>query len=95
MRSIPVEWSLFGSGPWDYSTNAQNIYNFWVVGVERSKTFESLYTMGMRGDGDREPIRLVSVLFCINEKQCPCLLGLALLCSSKSSQTRGKFFRTR
>lgn len=52
MRSIPVEWSLFGSGPWDYSTNAQNIYNFWVVGVERSKTFESLYTMGMRGDGD-------------------------------------------
>ncbi|KAI0262821.1 hypothetical protein BC834DRAFT_971882 [Gloeopeniophorella convolvens] len=52
MRSIPVEWSLFGVGPWDYSSNAQFIYNFWVQGVNRSKEYESLYTVGMRGDGD-------------------------------------------
>ncbi|OBZ74779.1 hypothetical protein A0H81_05486 [Grifola frondosa] len=38
MRSTPVEWDLFGSGPWDYGVNAQNIYNFWVVGANRSKT---------------------------------------------------------
>jgi hypothetical protein len=53
-RSIPVEWTLFGNGTaWDYDTNAQNIYNFWVEGVERAKPFETLYTIGMRGDGDR------------------------------------------
>ncbi|KAI0311862.1 hypothetical protein OF83DRAFT_1177164 [Amylostereum chailletii] len=52
MRSIPVEWDLFGQGPWDYSTNADFIYNFWVQGVNRSKTFESMYTVGMRGNGD-------------------------------------------
>lgn len=52
MRSIPVEWGLFGQGAWDYSTNAAFIYNFWVQGVERAKDFEGLYTVGMRGDGD-------------------------------------------
>ncbi|KZT00286.1 glycoside hydrolase family 115 protein [Laetiporus sulphureus 93-53] len=55
MRSIPVEWTLFGIGPWDYSTNAQNIYNFWVVGAERAKPYENVFTVGMRGDGD-EPL---------------------------------------
>ena len=54
MRSIPIEWNLFGEGPWDYSTNADFIYNFWVEGVNRSKTFESIYTVGMRGNGDRK-----------------------------------------
>lgn len=52
MRSTPVEWGLFGSGPWDYEVNAQNIYNYWVVGAERAKPYEGIYTMGMRGDGD-------------------------------------------
>ncbi|OBZ74369.1 hypothetical protein A0H81_05491 [Grifola frondosa] len=52
MRSTPVEWDLFGSGPWDYGVNAQNIYNFWVEGANRSKTFENIYTIGMRGAGD-------------------------------------------
>ena len=52
MRSIPVEWGLFGIGPWNYSTNAQNVYNFWVVGAERAKPYEGIYTVGMRGDGD-------------------------------------------
>ena len=49
MRSIPVEWSLFGVGPWDYSVNAQEIYNFWVNGTERAKPFENVFTVGMRG----------------------------------------------
>lgn len=58
-RSIPVEWSLFGNGTaWDYATNSQNIYNFWVEGVERAKPFETLYTIGMRGDGDRASISI-------------------------------------
>lgn len=50
---IPVEWNLFGNGTaWDYSTNKQVIYPFWVEGAERSRLYESLYTVGMRGDGD-------------------------------------------
>ena len=53
MRSIPVEWTLFGEGPWNYSTNAAFIYQFWVNGTERAKPYESIYTIGMRGDGDR------------------------------------------
>ena len=52
MRSIPVEWTLFGQGPWDYSTNAQFIYNFWVNGTIRAKPYENIFTVGMRGDGD-------------------------------------------
>ena len=56
MRSIPVEWSLFGEGPWNYSTNAAFIYQFWVYGAERAKPYESIYTIGMRGDGDRTQI---------------------------------------
>ncbi|KAI0659591.1 hypothetical protein C8Q70DRAFT_915222 [Cubamyces menziesii] len=49
MRSTPVEWDLLGTGPWDYSVNAQNIYNYWVEGAERSKNYENMITIGMRG----------------------------------------------
>ncbi|THH00581.1 hypothetical protein EW145_g7057 [Phellinidium pouzarii] len=52
MRSIPVEWGLFGVGPWNYSTNSQNIYDFWVNGTIRAKPYENIFTVGMRGDGD-------------------------------------------
>ncbi|KAJ6484507.1 hypothetical protein C8R47DRAFT_1280830 [Mycena vitilis] len=55
MRSIPVEWNLFGVGPWDYSVNAETINAFWVNGTIRSKPFENVWTIGMRGNGD-EPI---------------------------------------
>ena len=51
---MPVEWNLFGNGTaWDYSTNKEAIYPFWVEGAERSRLYESLYTVGMRGNGDR------------------------------------------
>ncbi|KAJ7206913.1 hypothetical protein GGX14DRAFT_456996 [Mycena pura] len=52
MRSIPVEWNLFGVGPWDYE---YNVNAFWVNGTIRSKPFENVWTVGMRGNGD-EPI---------------------------------------
>lgn len=62
MRSIPNEWTLFGEGPWNYSTNAQNIYDFWVNGTERAEPYESLFSLGMRGDGDRESLPLLFLL---------------------------------
>ena len=53
-RSIPVEWNLFGVGEWDYSVNADFIYQFWLNRTEEVKNFETLFTVGMRGDGDRK-----------------------------------------
>ena len=53
-RSIPVEWGLFGVGQWDYSENRDFIYQFWVNSTERAKNYETLFTIGMRGNGDCE-----------------------------------------
>lgn len=45
-------------GKWDYATNAPNLRNFWRGGIERMLSkgaglaYESLVTVGMRGDGD-------------------------------------------
>ncbi|MBN2069485.1 MAG: glycosyl hydrolase 115 family protein [Opitutales bacterium] len=50
-----VEWQRYGSGPWDYSKNAQVLSRFWREGVERMGAKESIVTIGMRGDGD-EPM---------------------------------------
>ena len=62
MRSTPVEFSLFGKGAWDYTTNSVNINEFWLEGTERAKPFESMFTVGMRGFGDCElsPFRTVT-----------------------------------
>ncbi|MBN2214838.1 MAG: glycosyl hydrolase 115 family protein [Bacteroidales bacterium] len=53
MMRADKEWDRYGRGPWEYSTNAENIYNFWVEGVKRNKDYESIYTLGMRGQQDR------------------------------------------
>ncbi|WP_223598824.1 glycosyl hydrolase 115 family protein [Chryseobacterium sp. GVT01B] len=37
---------------WDYSKNAEVLQKFWKSGIERSKNWEKLVTVGMRGDGD-------------------------------------------
>lgn len=39
-------------GPWNYATNKINIDKFFTDGIERSKNFENIITIGMRGDGD-------------------------------------------
>ncbi|KAL4880194.1 hypothetical protein BJY04DRAFT_228699 [Aspergillus karnatakaensis] len=41
-------------GNWDWSLNREEVKQFMDEGVERSKNWETLYTMGMRGEGDRE-----------------------------------------
>ncbi|MEO3693747.1 glycosyl hydrolase 115 family protein [Roseateles paludis] len=57
------EWHNGKSGPaaggkWDYATNAANLREFWRGGIERmmqkgdGKGYDSLVTIGMRGDGD-------------------------------------------
>jgi len=52
MLRAQQEWKRHGTGPWDYSTNAPVLNDFWRKGIERNKNYESTITLGMRGDGD-------------------------------------------
>lgn len=47
-----AEWARYGSGPWDYAKNDAVLRGFWRDSVERTKDFENIQTLGMRGDGD-------------------------------------------
>lgn len=49
------DWKRRGSGPWDYATNGNTLRDFWRKGIQRCKGWESVITVGMRGDGD-EPM---------------------------------------
>ncbi|WP_308531474.1 glycosyl hydrolase 115 family protein [uncultured Paenibacillus sp.] len=46
------DWKLHRKGPWDYSVNGEVLYRFWEEGIRRSQDYESIVTLGMRGDGD-------------------------------------------
>ena len=52
MLRAQQEWKRHGKGPWDYSQNADFLREFWKYGIDRNKKFESIITLGMRGDGD-------------------------------------------
>lgn len=55
------EWARFKGGRWDYVKNPGQLREFWRGGVQRMMgradggAFDSLVTIGMRGDGD-EPL---------------------------------------
>ncbi|MDR0834452.1 MAG: glycosyl hydrolase 115 family protein [Candidatus Symbiothrix sp.] len=46
------EWRRYGKGAWNYNTNTKVLTDFWTGGMERMKNFETVATVGMRGDGD-------------------------------------------
>ncbi len=46
------EWSLFKGGEWNYNSNKEKLQEFWRGGFERVGNYESIITVGMRGDGD-------------------------------------------
>jgi Glycosyl hydrolase family 115/Gylcosyl hydrolase family 115 C-terminal domain len=52
MLRAQQEWKRHGKGAWDYSTNGEELREFWSEGIERNKNYESIITLGMRGDGD-------------------------------------------
>jgi hypothetical protein len=52
MLRAQKEWTRHGVGPWDYAKNADILRTFWTEGIRRNKDYESLITIGMRGDGD-------------------------------------------
>ncbi|HOG32957.1 MAG TPA: glycosyl hydrolase 115 family protein [Bacteroidales bacterium] len=55
MMRAHVEWARYGTGGWNYQTNPLVLRNFWKEGMERKGDYESIVTVGMRGDGD-EPM---------------------------------------
>jgi hypothetical protein len=52
MLRAQQEWKRHGNGPWDYAKNPEVLRQFWEEGVRRNKNFESIISIGMRGDGD-------------------------------------------
>lgn len=46
------EWSRVNGGEWNYHTNKEELQRFWRGGIERMGNYESVVTVGMRGDGD-------------------------------------------
>lgn len=46
------EWRRYGKGPWNYGTNPDTLQQFWRSSVERTKNYENIMSIGMRGDGD-------------------------------------------
>ena len=52
MMRYHEEWSRYKGGPWNYETNKDNLRKFWKEGIERMGDYESVVTLGMRGDGD-------------------------------------------
>lgn len=46
------DWKAHKNGPWDYQQNEEYLRQFWQEGIERSKNYETIPNLGMRGDGD-------------------------------------------
>jgi hypothetical protein len=52
MLRAQQEWKRYGKGAWDYATNGDVLRQFWTEGIRRNRNYESIVTLGMRGDGD-------------------------------------------
>ncbi|MCL2285399.1 MAG: glycosyl hydrolase 115 family protein [Firmicutes bacterium] len=52
MTCADKEWNWSKLGDWNYATNRENIYKFWHKGTEERKNYESIITLGMRGQAD-------------------------------------------
>lgn len=53
MMRADKEWNRYGKGKWEFSTNPENLAEFWRQGAARARPYESLFTMGMRGQEDQ------------------------------------------
>lgn len=56
MNLAQQDWKRRGGTEklWNYVTNEQGLRDFWRTGIQRSKDWETIITVGMRGDGDME-----------------------------------------
>jgi len=52
MMRATQEQSRFGQGPWQWNVNNASMYTFMAEGAKRAKPYESIFTMGVRGNHD-------------------------------------------
>jgi len=52
MTCADKEWTWAKRGAWNYHTNRDEIYKFWHEGVTARRDYESIVTLGMRGQAD-------------------------------------------
>lgn len=56
MMRAHKEWTdnrqKYGNGEWNYATNAAALRRFFREGIARTRHYEKIITIGMRGDGD-------------------------------------------
>lgn len=52
MMRAHAEWKTFKGGEWNYATNEKALKTFWREGIQRMNGYESIVSLGMRGDGD-------------------------------------------
>ncbi|MCL2387430.1 MAG: glycosyl hydrolase 115 family protein [Defluviitaleaceae bacterium] len=52
MTCADKEWTWSNRGAWNYATNRDEIYKFWNEGVDKRQQYESIITLGMRGQAD-------------------------------------------
>jgi hypothetical protein len=53
MMRAQRDWSKQGGGEWDYLKNSEALRKFWAEGIRRNKDYETITTIGMRGNGDQ------------------------------------------
>lgn len=57
MQRSQQEWvrtkKNYGNGEWNYMTNEEGLKKFFREGIENTRNYESMITVGMRGDEDR------------------------------------------
>jgi hypothetical protein len=54
MQRAMSEWLGSDQGEWSWGVNKDKTRKFFEEGAERAKGYESYFTLGIRGDGDRE-----------------------------------------
>lgn len=54
MQRAMSEWLGSDQGEWSWVLNKDKIRKFFEEGAERAKGYEFYFTLGIRGDGDRE-----------------------------------------
>jgi hypothetical protein len=52
MMRATKEQTTFVKGPWQWNANNASMYKFMAEGAKRAKPYESLFTMGVRGNHD-------------------------------------------
>lgn len=52
MQKATNEWNASEVGPWDWTTNKENVVKFMEDGVRRASNNETYFTLGMRGPND-------------------------------------------